>query len=261
MQFIDTHSHLYLPEFDNDRDEVINRAIREGIKKICLPNINIRSVKPMMDLVNKYSGFCFPMIGLHPTSVRKNYRDILKKVQEFLHKENFIAIGEIGIDLYWDNTCKEEQKKAFREQIGLAIDNHLPVVIHIRESFDEVFQILDEFEPDYPKGIFHSFTGNIDQANRAIAMGFKLGIGGIVTFKNTGLDKVVKNIDPKHIVLETDSPYLAPVPKRGKRNESSYLVYTAQKIAELHNITIEKIAEITTQNAMDLFKLNTNIVP
>lgn len=260
MQFIDTHSHLYLPEFDNDRDEVINRAIREGIKKICLPNINIRSVKPMMDLVNKYSGFCFPMIGLHPTSVRKNYRDILKKVQEFLHKENFIAIGEIGIDLYWDNTCKEEQKKAFREQIGLAIDNHLPVVIHIRESFDEVFQILDEFEPDYPKGIFHSFTGNIDQANRAIAMGFKLGIGGIVTFKNSGLDKVVKNIDPKHIVLETDSPYLAPVPKRGKRNESSYLVYTAQKIAEIHNITIEKIAEITTQNAMKIFKLNKNIV-
>ena len=256
MQFIDTHSHLYLPEFDKNRDEVINRAIREGINKICLPNIDTRSVKPMMDLVNKYPDFCFPMIGLHPTSVRKNYRDVLKKVQEYLLKENFIAIGEIGIDLYWDNTCKEEQKKAFREQITLAIDNHLPVVIHIRESFDEVFQILDDFKPDYPKGIFHSFTGNLYQANRAIAMGFKLGIGGIVTFKNSGLDKVVKDIDPKHIVLETDSPYLAPVPKRGKRNESSYLVFTAQKIAELHNITIEKIAEITTQNAIKIFKLN-----
>jgi len=256
MQFIDTHSHLYLSEFDNDRDEVINRAFREGIEKICLPNIDTRSIKPMMDLVNKYPGFCFPMIGLHPTSVRKNYRDILKKVQEFLLKEKFIAIGEIGIDLYWDNTCKEEQMKAFREQIVLAIDNHLPVVIHIRESFDEVFRILDEFKPDYPKGIFHSFTGNIDQAHRAIAMGFKLGIGGIVTFKNSELDKVVKNIDPKHIVLETDSPYLAPVPKRGKRNESSYLVYTAQKIAELHNITIEKIADITTQNAIKIFNLN-----
>ncbi len=256
MQFIDTHSHLYLPEFDKNRDEVINRAIREGINKICLPNIDTRSVKPMMDLVNKYPDFCFPMIGLHPTSVKKNYQDVLKKVQEYLLKENFIAIGEIGIDLYWDNTCKEEQKKAFREQIGLAIDNHLPVVIHIRESFDEVFQILDDFKPDYPKGIFHSFTGNLYQANRAIAMGFKLGIGGIVTFKNSGLDKVVKDIDPKHIVLETDSPYLAPVPKRGKRNESSYLVFTAQKIAELHNITIEKIAEITTQNAIKIFKLN-----
>ena len=256
MQFIDTHSHLYLPEFDKNRDEVINRAIREGINKICLPNIDTRSIKPMMDLVNKYPDFCFPMIGLHPTSVRKNYRDVLKEVQEYLLKENFIAIGEIGIDLYWDKTCKEEQKKAFREQITLAIDNQLPVVIHIRESFDEVFQILDDFKPDYPKGIFHSFTGNLYQANRAIAMGFKLGIGGIVTFKNSGLDKVVKDIDPKHIVLETDSPYLAPVPKRGKRNESSYLVFTAQKIAELHNITIEKIAEITTQNALKIFNLN-----
>ena len=256
MQFIDTHSHLYLPEFDNDRDEVINRAIREGIEKICLPNIDTRSVKPMMDLVNKYPDFCFPMIGLHPTSVRKNYRDVLKKAQEYLLKGNFIAIGEIGIDLYWDNIYIKEQKKAFREQIGLAIDNHLPVVIHIRESFDEVFQILDDFKPDYPKGIFHSFTGNLYQANRAIAMGFKLGIGGIVTFKNSGLDKVVKDIDPKHIVLETDSPYLAPVPKRGKRNESSYLVFTAQKIAELHKTNIEKIAKITTQNAIKIFKLN-----
>ncbi len=260
MQFVDTHSHLYLPEFDNDRDEVINRAIRDGIEKICLPNIDTRSVKPMMVLVNKYPDFCFPMMGLHPTSVKKNYRDILKKVREYLHKENFIAIGEIGIDLYWDNTYRKEQMKAFREQITLAIDNQLPVVIHIRESFDEVFQILDEFKPDYPKGIFHSFTGNLDQAHRAIAMGFKLGIGGIVTFKNSGLDKVVKDIDLKHIVLETDSPYLAPVPKRGKRNESSYMVYTARKIAELHNITIEKIADITTQNATKLFKLNKNIV-
>ena len=256
MQFVDTHSHLYLPEFDNDRDEVINRAIREGIVKICLPNIDTRSVKPMMDLVNKYPDFCFPMMGLHPTSVRKNYQDVLKIVKEYLLKETFIAIGEIGIDFYWDNTYKKEQMKAFREQIGLAIDNQLPVVIHIRESFDEVFYILDEFKPDYPEGIFHCFTGNLDQAHRAIAMGFKLGIGGIVTFKNAGLDFVIKNIDIKHIVLETDSPYLAPVPKRGKRNESFYLVYTARKIAQLKNITIEKIAEITTQNAFDLFKLN-----
>jgi len=256
MQFVDTHSHLYLPEFDNDRDEVINRAKLEEIEKICLPNIDTRSVKPMMDLVNKYPDFCFPMMGLHPTSVRKNYQDVLKIVQEYLLKETFIAIGEIGIDLYWDNTYKKEQMKAFGEQIGLAIDNQLPVVIHIRESFDEVFHILDEFKPEYPEGIFHSFTGNLDQAYRAIAMGFKLGIGGIVTFKNAGLDFVIKNIDIKHIVLETDSPYLAPVPKRGKRNESSYLVYTARKIAQLNNITIEKIAEITTQNAFDLFNLN-----
>ena len=256
MQFIDTHSHLYFPEFDNDRDEVINRAIRGGIEKICLPNIDIRSIKTMMYLVNKYPDFCFPMIGLHPTSVRKNYRDMLKNVREYLLIENFIAIGEIGIDLYWDNTYKEEQMKAFREQITLAIDNQLPVVIHIRESFDEVFQILDEFKPDYPKGIFHSFTGNIDQAHSAIAMGFKLGIGGIITFKNSGLDKVVRDIDLKHIVLETDSPYLAPVPKRGKRNESSYLIYTARKIAELHKVAVEKIADITSQNAIKLFKLN-----
>ena len=256
MQFIDTHSHLYLPEFDKNRDEVINRAVREGIEKICLPNIDTRSVKPMMDLVNKYPDLCFPMIGLHPTSVRKNYPDVLKNVKEHLLNKTFIAIGEIGIDLYWDNTYIKEQKKAFREQITLAIDNHQPVVIHIRESFDEVFQILDEFKPDYPKGIFHSFTGNLEQARRAIAMGFKLGIGGIVTFKNAGLDTVIKQIDIKHIVLETDSPYLAPVPKRGKRNEPSYLVYTAQKIAKLHNVTVKEIADITTQNANKVFKLN-----
>ena len=256
MQLVDTHTHLYLPEFDNDRDEVINRAIREGIEKICLPNIDTWSVKPMMDLVNKYPDFCFPMIGLHPTSVRKNYRDILKKIREYLLIENFIAIGEIGIDLYWDKTYKEEQIKAFREQITLATDNHLPVVIHIRESFDEILQILDEFKPYFPKGIFHSFTGNIDQANRAIAMGFKLGIGGIITFKNSGLDRVIKNIDLKHIVLETDSPYLAPVPKRGKRNESSYLIFITRKIAELHKVTVEKIADITFQNSINLFKFN-----
>jgi len=256
MNLIDTHTHLYLSEFDNDRERVIKSAMNNGIRKFLLPNIDNNTVLPMLKLASQFPEACYPMIGLHPTSVKNNYDKELIRIANWLPKETFYAIGEIGIDLYWDKTYKEEQMKAFREQIGLALNNQLPVVIHIRESFDEVFQILDEFKPDYPKGIFHSFTGNLDQAHRAIAMGFKLGIGGIVTFKNAGLDKIVKDINPEHIVLETDSPYLAPVPKRGKRNESSYMVFTTQKIAELHNISIEKIAEITTQNAIKIFKLN-----
>lgn len=256
MQLIDTHSHLYLPEFDSDRYQVINRAIQQGVEKICLPNIDTGSVKPLLALVKKYPEHCFPMMGLHPSSVKKNYNDKLEKIQEYLTKSNFIAIGEIGIDLYWDNTYRKEQMTAFREQVSLALKYQLPVVIHVRESFEEVFQILNEFKPNYPKGIFHSFTGGKIHARRAIEMGFKLGIGGIVTFKNSGLDIVVKDIDTKHIVLETDSPYLAPVPKRGKRNESSYLVYTARKIAELHKVTVEEIADITTHNAKKLFNLN-----
>jgi len=256
MNLIDTHTHLYLSEFDNDRERVIKSAMNNGIRKFLLPNIDNNTVLPMLKLASQFPEACYPMIGLHPTSVKNNYDKELIRIANWLPKETFYAIGEIGIDLYWDKTYKEEQMKAFREQIGLALNNQLPVVIHIRESFDEVFQILDEFKPDYPKGIFHSFTGNLDQAHRAIAMGFKLGIGGIVTFKNAGLDKIVKDINPEHIVLETDSPYLAPVPKRGKRNESSYMVFTTQKIAELHHISIEKIAEITTQNAIKIFKLN-----
>lgn len=256
MQLIDTHSHLYLPEFDSDRYQVVNRAIQQGVEKICLPNIDTGSVKPLLALVKKYPEHCFPMMGLHPSSVKKNYNDKLEKIQEYLTKSNFIAIGEIGIDLYWDNTYRNEQMTAFREQVSLALKYQLPVVIHVRESFEEVFQILNEFKPNYPKGIFHSFTGGKIHARQAIEMGFKLGIGGIVTFKNSGLDIVVKDIDTKHIVLETDSPYLAPVPKRGKRNESSYLVYTARKIAELHKVTVEEIADITTHNAKKLFNLN-----
>lgn len=255
MQLIDTHSHLYLPEFDSDRDQVVNRAIQQGVEKICLPNIDTGSVKPLLALVKKYPEHCFPMMGLHPSSVKKNYRDKLEKIHEHLTKSNFIAIGEIGIDLYWNDMYREEQMAAFREQVSLAQKYQLPIVIHVRESFDEVFQILNEFKSNYPKGIFHSFTGNKIHARRAIEMGFKLGIGGIVTFKNSGIDIVVKDIDTKHIVLETDSPYLAPVPKRGKRNETSYLVYTARKIAELHKVTVEEIADITTQNAKKLFNL------
>ena len=207
MNLIDTHTHLYLSEFDNDRERVIKSAMNNGIRKFLLPNIDNNTVLPMLKLASQFPEACYPMIGLHPTSVKNNYDKELIRIANWLPKETFYAIGEIGIDLYWDKTYKEEQMKAFREQIGLALNNQLPVVIHIRESFDEVFQILDEFKPDYPKGIFHSFTGNLDQAHRAIAMGFKLGIGGIVTFKNAGLDKIVKDINPEHIVLETDSPY------------------------------------------------------
>ena len=195
------------------------------------------------------------MIGLHPTSVNGNYTDELKLVEDHLETGRYVAVGEIGIDLYWDKTFKEQQEKAFRYQIDLAKKYKLPIVIHARDSFDEIFKIMDDVIDENLSGVFHAFTGNEKQAERVVEWGFKIGIGGIVTFKNSGLDKVVNNIDINHIVLETDSPYLAPVPKRGKRNESAYIVYIAQKIAEIKNIPLDVVAQITTNNAKQLFKL------
>ena len=195
------------------------------------------------------------MIGLHPTSVRTGYLSELKIVEEWLSKRKFYAIGETGIDLYWDKKFIKEQIDAFNKQIVLALDNKLPVIIHSRNSFDEIFSVLEKFNNSNLKGIFHSYTGSYDQALKAIDMGFKIGIGGIVSFKNAGVDNVVKKLDLEHIVLETDSPYLAPVPNRGKRNESSYLLFTAAKIAEIHNTDINTVAEITTSNAKKLFNI------
>jgi TatD DNase family protein len=255
MQFIDTHTHLYLPEFDADRDEAVTRALSKGVSKMLLPNIDIQSVNSMLSAVTRYSGICYPMVGLHPTSVKEDYQSQLEKLEILFTKHKFIAIGEIGIDLFWDKTFLNEQIIAFRRQIFFALNNELPVVIHSRDSFPEVFSVLDEFEGKGLKGVFHAFTGSIDHAGKAIRMGFKLGIGGIVTFKNSGLDKIVREIDPENIILETDSPYLAPVPFRGKRNESSYICIINKKLAEIYRMSEEEIASITYSNSMQLFNL------
>lgn len=255
MQFIDTHTHLYLPEFDQDRDLVIKNAIDYNVQTMLLPNVDSTTINPLMDLAKKYPSNCFPMIGVHPTSVGEEYQKELDIVESWLKKEKFIAIGEIGMDLYWDKTFQKQQVEVFRRQLNLAKKYNLPVVIHARESFDEIFKIVDEEADDRLTGVFHAFTGTVEQANQIIEWGFMMGIGGIVTFKNAGLDKVVRNIDINHIILETDSPYLAPVPKRGKRNQSAYIRHIAEKIALIKEISIEKVANITTDNAKQLFRL------
>jgi len=255
MQFIDTHTHLYLPEFDTDRDEVVSRAISNGISKMLLPNIDLDSVEPLLSAVGKYPGICYPMAGLHPTSVKEDYLSQLEKLEYIFTLHRFIAIGEIGIDLYWDKTFLREQIISFRRQIEFACERNLPVVIHSRDAFPEVFSVLDEFKGKNLKGVFHAFTGNINDAWKAIEIGFKLGIGGIVTFKNSGLDKIVKETGPEHIILETDSPYLAPAPFRGKRNESSYICLVNKKLADIFGKREEEIASVTYSNSVELFNL------
>jgi TatD DNase family protein len=255
MQFIDTHTHLYLPEFDTDRDEVVNRAIANGISKMLLPNIDTGSVDQMISAVNRYPGICYPMTGLHPTSVKKDYPAQLEKLENLITKHKFVAIGEIGIDLFWDRTFLKEQIIVFRRQIAFALDNLLPVVIHSREAFPEVFSVLEEFKGKELKGVFHAFSGSIRDAEKAMDMGFKLGIGGIVTFKNSGLDKIIKETGPENLILETDSPYLAPVPYRGKRNESSYICIINKKLADIFGIEEEEVASVTYSNSASLFNL------
>lgn len=255
MNLIDTHSHLYLDAFNDDRDVVIKNAIENSVKKILLPNIDSASINNMLDLCKEYPNICYPMFGLHPTSVKENYKKEIEVLEKFLEKNKFIAIGETGIDLYWDKTFLQEQIIVFKYQIELAKKMDLPLVIHIRESFKEVFKVLDELYDEKLKGVFHCFSGTQEDAEKAISYGFKLGIGGVVTFKNSSLGEIVKNTNLKHILLETDAPFLAPVPYRGKRNESSYLINIASKVAELHNESIDKIAEITTANTYELFKI------
>ena len=255
MNIIDTHTHLYLNQFKEDIDDVVASAKEIGVKKFIFPAIDSSHFDSMHSLKNKYPDNIYLMSGLHPTDVKKNYKDELDFVVNSLKSHNYVAIGEIGIDLYWDKTYLKEQQDAFRFQIRLAVKNDLPIVIHCRESFDEIFEILEEENCDKLRGVFHCFTGNIDQANKAIGLGFLLGIGGVVTFKNGGIDKFINQIDLKHIVLETDSPYLAPVPFRGKRNESSYIIYVLEKLSELYQLPREKIASITTNNAEKMFSL------
>jgi TatD DNase family protein len=256
MQLIDTHTHLYLPEFDNDRDIVVSRAVENHVIKLLMPNIDIHSLDAMIALEKRYHGICYSMIGLHPTSVGKDYLYQLDLLEEKASHHKFIAVGEIGIDLYWDKTFIKEQITAFKKQIQFSLKNDLPVVIHSRESFPEVFNALNEFKGSGIRGVFHAFTGNISQAENVIEMGFLLGIGGIVTFKNSGLDKVVKEVGLKNLILETDSPYLAPTPFRGKRNESWYITLINKKIAEILEVDEMVVAEKTYSNSLELFKLN-----
>ena len=255
MIISDTHTHLYSEAFDTDRHEVINRAINNNVKRFFIPAIDSTYTHAMLKLEKDYPKHMFLMAGLHPTSVKDDYIKELKHVEDLLEQRKFYAIGEIGIDLYWDKTTLDIQKKAFKHQIRLAKRYKLPIVIHCRDAFDEIFHVLDEEKSEDLFGIFHCFTGTLEQANKAISYNMKLGIGGVVTFKNGGIDQFIGQIDLKHIVLDTDSPYLAPKPYRGKRNESSYIIMVLYKLSELYGISKESIAEITTQNSKDIFKI------
>ena len=254
MILTDTHTHLYANQFDEDREEMIQRCFDDEITRLFLPNIDTTSVDGMMELVYQYPENCFPMIGIHPCSVNENWRKELEGYIELLEKTKFYAIGEIGIDLYWDKKTLGIQQAAFEAQIILAKENKIPIIIHARDSFYEIFEIVDKHNDKDLTGIFHCFTGTKEQAKKIIDYkGFMIGIGGVVTFKNAGLDKVVKEIPIEHLVLETDSPYLAPHPYRGKRNESSYLKVIANKIAEIHEISLEEVANKTTENSKAIF--------
>jgi TatD DNase family protein len=253
IMFVDSHSHIYCEEFSTDRDEVVSRARQSGIDCIILPNIDSSSIKAMLDLTDSSPGYFRPLIGLHPTSVKEDYKKELEIIEYWLSKRRFYGIGEIGIDLYWDKTFLREQTEVFKVQIDWAKQLNIPIVVHVRDSFKEVIDVILEKKDDSLRGVFHSFTGTIEQARRIIELGFKIGIGGIVTFKKSGLDIVVPEIGLQNILLETDSPWLAPVPHRGRRNECSYLTSIASKVAELNRVNVEEVARITSQNAMELF--------
>lgn len=253
MSLIDTHAHLYVEQFDKDRSEVLERAKKNGVNRVYLPNIDSSSIKAMLDLERKFPDRCFAMMGLHPCSVKDDYEEELAVVKQWLDKRSFAAVGEIGIDLYWDTSFFEQQKDAFLRQIDWAKALNLPIVIHSREATDVIIELLQGVNDDKLRGIFHCFTGAVEQARAITDMGFLLGIGGVLTFKNSGLDKTIAEVDLSHLVLETDAPYLAPVPFRGKRNESSYILHIAEKLAKIKKEDMENIARITTQNALDLF--------
>ncbi|WP_448826140.1 TatD family hydrolase [Capnocytophaga bilenii] len=252
---IDTHTHLYSEEFDKDRAEMIARAKAAGVTRCFIPAIDSSYTERMFQLKNEYPDYVFLMNGLHPCNVKENYKEELTHVENLMPTHSFCAIGEIGIDLYWDKTFLKEQQEAFAWQIQLAKKHQLPIVIHCREAFEEVFEVLESEKGDDLFGIFHCFSGTEAQAHRAIGYGLHLGIGGVVTFKNGKLDQFLKNIDLQHIVLETDSPYLAPVPYRGKRNESAYIVQVADKLSDIYELPVDEIKRITTENATKIIKI------
>lgn len=256
MKLVDTHNHLYLEEFDPEQEMLIDVAIKSGIDTLLLPNVDLDTIDRMHDLCDRFPDFAWPMMGLHPTSVDKHYADTLKKTESYLGKRSYCGIGEIGIDLYWDKTYLKEQITVFEEQLKWSIDLNLPVAIHTRDAFPEVLESVHKIGADKLNGVFHSFTGTeADLEEIKKLKNFKLGINGVVTFKNSGLANTIQSTDIGHIVLETDAPYLAPVPFRGKRNEPAYIWKTAEKVADTFGLTLEETVQTTRKNALDLFKI------
>ena len=253
MTWIDSHAHIYLPEFDKDRDEVIRRSEENNVHSIFMPNIDHTSIDQMMEVESRWPEKCFSMMGLHPCSVKKDFQRELYTIEDWLSKRKFTAVGEIGTDRYWDTTYWEQQREAFRIQVSWARQYNIPVVIHCRESIDETIEMVEQFQDGSLRGVFHCFSGNATQALRIVKLGFFLGIGGVATFRNGGLDTVLPEVDMQHIIMETDSPYLAPVPHRGKRNEPSYIPVIASKLAQIKKMSIEEVSSITTENARPLF--------
>lgn len=255
MILTDTHTHLYSEAFQEDREEMISRALQKGVSRFFIPAIDSKHIPAMYDLEKNFPEKVFLMMGLHPTSVNENFKDELERVEKEFSERDFYAVGEIGIDLYWDKNFLEQQKFAFKRQIQLAKSKNLPIVIHCRDAFNEVFEVLESEKGEDLFGIFHCFTGDLSQAEKALSYNMKLGIGGVVTFKNGGIDKFLKQIPLDNIVLETDAPYLAPAPYRGKRNESSYLELIANKVSEIYEVDLEEVAAVTTRNSKDIFKV------
>lgn len=253
MKFADTHAHIYSSKFRNDLPEMLERTFEAKVEKIYMPNVDHTSIDGMLEIEEKYPKNCFSMMGLHPCSVKADFEKELYIVEDWLAKRKFTAVGEMGLDLYWDKTFLEQQKEAFRIQANFAKKYQIPLVIHSRNAMPQTIALLEELKEDNLFGVLHCFTGTEEEAQKLIAMNFKLGIGGVVTFKNGGVAEVIENIDLQHLILETDSPYLAPKPYRGKRNETSYIPLIAQKVADVKAVSLEKVAQITSENAQKLF--------
>lgn len=254
MNLIDTHAHIYSTKFDSDRDAVIEEIRVAGISRVFMPNVDVDTIDRMLDCESRYGDLCVPMMGLHPCDVKEDFEKQLQVMEEWLNRRSFAAVGEIGTDLYWDKTTFEIQKEALGIQVNWAKEKELPIVLHCRESINQTIELIEKAHDGKLRGIFHCFTGNLDQARRIIGMGFLLGIGGVVTYKNGGLDQVLPSIGLEYLVLETDSPYLAPVPYRGKRNTPAYLPEIARRVGDLLELPLEKVAEVTSANALNLFK-------
>lgn len=254
MNYIDTHAHIYSPKFDADRDQVLDDIFASGVSRIYMPNIDLESIDAMLACEKKYPGICIPMMGLHPCDVKEDFESQLKIMAEWLERRPFAAIGEIGLDLYWDKTFFEQQKLALQIQVDWAKNKKLPIVLHCRDSIDETIEIIRSNQTGELKGVFHCFNGNLSQAKEIISLGFLLGIGGVATYKNGGLDQIIPEIGLAHLVLETDAPYLSPVPFRGKRNSPAYIPIIAEKIGDFLQLSKEEVGRKTTENALNLFK-------
>lgn len=255
IEFIDTHTHLFEPEFAEDRETVVQRAVEAGVKTLCLPCITEASLSRMEEMCERFPGICYPMIGLHPTELGDDYQVVLDRMyKDLIGNDRYIAVGEVGLDFYWDDTRKKEQLDAFRQQIEWAAETGLPLAIHSRSAFEDLYNVMEEYRSKGLTGVFHCFSGDADEAQKLLSFdGFYLGIGGVVTYKKSTLPSVLADVPLERVVLETDSPYLAPVPRRGRRNESSYVPFVAQKLAEIYGCSVEEVAAVTTENARRLF--------